>query len=164
MTTESEIKTSVDEDVKTLDEQIKALQEERSELATKQTAERVEQQRNKFNEIVESPSAILEATGIDMDALKAIGVTGFIVSVKPDLEGGPEVLSVEPVTAVAKKRTVSSGGGKSDKPAGYLKDNFEANATAEEQAAMAKVLTDGGDGNKVYALRLKAYKRVHSNE
>ena len=161
MTTESTITTSVDAEVTSLDEKIKALQSERSDLATKQTEERAEQQREKFNDLVGSPSAILKATKIDMDALKAIGVTGFTVSVKPDANGGPEVLSVAPVTvrvAKAKASSNSSGGPNKD-----LKGNFEANATDDEHNAMATVLADGGDGNKVYSLRLKVYNRTHSD-
>ena len=161
MTTESTITTSVDAEVTSLDEQIKALQSERSDLATKQTEERAEQQREKFNDLVGSPSAILKATKIDMGALKAIGVTGFTVSVKPDPDGGPEVLSVAPVTArVAKaKASGNSNGG----PRKDLKGNFEANATDEERTAMAAVLEDGADGNKVFSLRLKVSNRTHSD-
>ena len=161
MTTESTITTSVDAEVTSLDEQIKALQSERSDLATKQTEERAEQQREKFNDLVGSPSAILKATKIDLDALKAIGVTGFTVSVKPDPDGGPEVLSVAPVTArVAKAKASgnSSGGPRKD-----LAGNFEANATDDERNAMGIVLADGGDGNKVYSLRLKVWNRTHSD-
>ena len=161
MTTESTITTSVDAEVTSLDEKIKALQSERSDLATKQTEERAEQQREKFNDLVGSPSAILKATKIDLDALKAIGVTGFTVSVKPDPDGGPEVLSVAPVTArVAKAKASgnSSGGPRKD-----LLGNFEATATDEERTAMAKVLEDGGDGNAVFALRLKVWNRTHSD-
>jgi hypothetical protein len=161
MTTESEaIITSVDADVLSLDNKIAAMQKERAELAETQTAERAEQQRAKFDELVGGPSAILDATGIDLDALKAIGVTGFVLSIKPDADGGPDVISVAPVTAKATKtRTASSGGNTGTKR--DLQGNFETNATDEERTAMAEILADGGDGNKVYSLRAKVYARIN---
>ena len=160
MTTES-IETSVDADVLSLDEQIAALQSERKELAGKQSEERAEKQKAAFDELVGSPSAILEATGIDLDALKAIGVTGFVVSVKPDPDGGPDFISVAPVTRVAAKAKATPSGDRG--PSRDLLGNFDAYATNEEKAAMKAILDDGGDGNKVYSLRLKVWNRVNSD-
>lgn len=159
LTTENEIETSVDAEVLSLDEQIAALQKNRTELATKQTEERAEKQREAFDEIIGGSGEILEATGIDMDALKAIGVIGFILQTKPDAGGGPDYVSVAPVTAVAAKPKASSGGG--SKPSRPLQANFDANANADERAAMAKIVEAGADGNKVFALRVKVYDRVN---
>lgn len=159
MTDENKIETSVDGDVLSIDEKIAALQAERVELKATQSEEIAEKQKAQFVEIVGSASEVLEATGIDLDALKAIGVTGFTVMVSPDPEGGPDVTSIAPVTAVkAKKAKASSTSGGAQRD---LQGNFETHATAEEQTAMAALLSDGGDGNKVYALRLKVWKRVN---
>lgn len=160
MTTEDTITTSVDDDVLSLDEQIAALQAERTTLAGKQSEERAEQQRAKFDEIIGGPRQILDATGIDLDALKAIGVIGFSLTVKLDPDGGPDVTSVAPVTAVPVKatRVASSNSGK---PSRDLQGNFDTNATAEDKANMAVIVEAGADGNKVYALRLKVWNRVN---
>ncbi len=153
------IETSVDADVLSLDAELAKLTAKRAELATKQVEERAAKQLAKFDEIVGGPSAILKATSIDLDALKAIGVTGFILQVKPDPEGGADVVSVGPVTsAPAKtKATAKKSGGQRD-----LQGNFDSNATAEEKAAMAVIDADGSDGNKVFSLRSKVWARTHT--
>ncbi len=155
------IETSVDADVLSLDEKIAAMQAERSDLAAKQSEERAAKQTERFEEIVGGPSEILGACGIDLDALKAIGVTGFILQVKPDADGGADIVSVAPVTAraAAKKATTKkSGGSQRD-----LGGNFDANANAEEKAAMDAILADGNDGNKAYSLKVKVWDRVHAS-
>ena len=159
MTTE-EITTSVDADVLSLDEKIEALQAERKELAGKQAEERAEAQKAAFTDIVGGASEILDATGIDLDALKAIGVVGFQLVVKPDADGGPDVTSVSPITSAPVKKaksTSSAGGVKRD-----LQGNFEVNATAEQRDQLASIIADGADGNKVYALRLKVWNEHNS--
>ncbi len=154
------IETSVDADVLSLDAELALLTAKRAGLAARQTEERAAKQLAKFDEIVGGPSAILKATSINLDALKAIGVTGFILQVKPDPEGGADVVSVAPVTSAPAKTKATakkSGGTQRD-----LQGNFDSNATADEKAAMAVIDADGGDGNKVYSLRLKVWNRVHA--
>ena len=109
----------------------------------------------KFNEVV----SFKDVTAVDFDALAEIGVLGYQVMRSADPNGGPPVVSMTPVVATPAKSTRKTGGGNGG--GRDLQGNFEANANAEERAAMDTLIADGNDGNKTWALKTKVWNRTH---